>query len=116
MSDWRIDDVDPNLAVRSGRGRVRRQALTDFFPTNALGFIDGKDERGFYDRVEKKLRKGNVKNAILVETLVDRKSPMLRRDRGAEVVSRIVISLDIGSDELRSRAHHWVHSLEIFPI
>ena len=116
MANWRIDNIYPNLAVRSGRGRVRRQALADFFPANALGFIDGKDKRRLYDRVEKKLREGEVKNGILVETLVDRESPVLRRDRWAEVISPVVVSLDVGSDEFRSRAQNWVHSLEIFPI
>jgi hypothetical protein len=72
-----IYNIYPNLAVRSGCDRVRRQILADFFPTSTLAFVNSKNKRSVYDGFEEKLRKGKIKNGVLVETLVDRESPVL---------------------------------------
>lgn len=59
-----IYNIYPNLAVRSGCERVRRQILADFAPMNTLGFVNSKDKRGVYDGFEEKLRKGKIKNGV----------------------------------------------------
>ena len=72
-----IYNIHPNLALRSGCGRIRRKVLADFFPTNTRVFVNSKDKGSVYDSFEEKLRKGKIKNGILIETLVDRESPVL---------------------------------------
>jgi hypothetical protein len=108
-----IYNIDPNLAVRSGCARVRRQILADFAPMNTLGFVNSKDKRSGYDGFEEKLRKGKIKNGVLVETLVDREPPVLRRHSGIEVVFLIITSLYVGSDESRGLSQNWVYAVEI---
>jgi hypothetical protein len=108
-----IYNIYPNLAVRSGCDRVRRQILADFAPMNTLGFVNSKDKRSVYDGFEEKLRKGKIKNGVLVETLVDREPPVLRRHSGIEVVFLIIISLYVGSDESRGLSQNWVYTVEI---
>jgi len=48
-----IYNIYPNLAVRSGCDRVRRQILADFSPMNTLGFVNSKDQRSVYDGFER---------------------------------------------------------------
>src|SRR5258708_23445585 len=107
-----IYNIYPNLAVRSGCDRVRRQILADFAPMNTLTFVNGKNKRSVYDGFEEKLRKGKIKNGILIEPLVHRESPVLRRHSGAEVVFLIIVSLYVGGDESRGLSQNWVYTLE----
>ncbi len=77
MTNRCVYNINPNLAVGSGCGGVRRKVLADFFPASTLAFVNSEDERSLYDAIEKKLREGKVKNRVLVETLVNCKSPIL---------------------------------------